>query len=136
MHFSVDRDVFSILHQKYHFSNKYFATPCSVRFLTHSGIFFGAFLVLTNSEHSIYIPDDSYYRIQRIDIAGRDVTRYLRLLLRKEGHIFHRTSEFEVVREIKEQRCKLLSNTVKEEVNDLTKVGLMHAYVCIYIWTI
>lgn len=80
--------------------------------------------------------DDSYYRIQRIDIAGRDVTRYLRLLLRKEGHIFHRTSEFEVVREIKEQRCKLLSNTVKEEVNDLTKVDLVHAYVCIYIWTI
>jgi centractin len=62
------------------------------------------------------------FRIQRIDIAGRDVTRYLRLLLRKEGHNFHRTSEFEIVREIKEQRCKILSTPVKEETVDSSKV--------------
>ncbi|KAI1709949.1 actin domain-containing protein [Ditylenchus destructor] len=59
--------------------------------------------------------------IQRMDVAGRDVTRYLRLLLRKEGHIFHRTSEFEIVREIKESKCRLLSNVYKEETSD-TKV--------------
>ncbi|CAK5052886.1 unnamed protein product [Meloidogyne enterolobii] len=53
--------------------------------------------------------------IQRIDIAGRDVTRYLRLLLRKEGHIFSKTSEFEIVREIKEQKCKLYSTPLKED---------------------
>jgi len=48
-------------------------------------------------------------------VAGRDVTRYLRLLLRKEGHVFHRSAEFEIVREIKEQKCKLLSSVYKEE---------------------
>ena len=32
----------------------------------------------------------------------RDVTRYLRLLLRKEGHNFRSSSEMEIVRTIKE----------------------------------
>ena len=32
----------------------------------------------------------------------RDVTRYLQLLLRREGHIFKTTAEFEVIRAMKE----------------------------------
>ncbi|KAI6180778.1 Arp-1 [Aphelenchoides besseyi] len=51
--------------------------------------------------------------VQRIDVAGRDVTRYLNELLRREGHIFHRTSEFEIVREIKEKVCQV-NNSVKD----------------------
>ncbi|KAI6219772.1 Arp-1 [Aphelenchoides fujianensis] len=46
--------------------------------------------------------------IQRIDVAGRDVTNYLNILLRKEGHIFHRTSELEIVRDIKEKAPEAL----------------------------
>ena len=42
------------------------------------------------------------HSIMRVDIAGRDVSRYLRLLLRKEGFDFHTSAEFEVVRQIKE----------------------------------
>ncbi|RWS05629.1 Beta-centractin-like protein [Dinothrombium tinctorium] len=48
--------------------------------------------------------------IVRSDIAGRDVTRYLKLLLRKEGLIFNTTAEFEIVKSIKEKICCLLSN--------------------------
>ncbi|CAG2165821.1 unnamed protein product [Oppiella nova] len=48
--------------------------------------------------------------IVRSDIAGRDVTRYLKLLLRKEGLIFNTTAEFEVVKNIKEKICYLTSN--------------------------
>jgi len=44
------------------------------------------------------------HSIMRSDIAGRDITRYLQLLLRKEGHDFHTTAEFEIVRTIKEVR--------------------------------
>jgi len=53
------------------------------------------------------------------------VTRYLRLLLRKEGHIFSKTSEFEIVREIKEQKCKLYSTPLKEDsvAGETTKVS-------------
>lgn len=42
------------------------------------------------------------HSIMRVDLAGRDVTRYLQLLLRKEGFNFHTTAEREVVKTIKE----------------------------------
>ncbi|KAK6735416.1 hypothetical protein RB195_018557 [Necator americanus] len=57
-----------------------------------------------------------------MDVAGRDVTRWLRLLLRKEGTDLHRTSEFEIVREIKEKACYLATNVVKEEANENDKL--------------
>ena len=44
------------------------------------------------------------HSIMRVDVAGRDVSRYLRLLLRKEGYNFNTSAEFEVVRTIKEVR--------------------------------
>ncbi|KAF8363750.1 arp-1, partial [Pristionchus pacificus] len=58
------------------------------------------------------------HAIERIDVAGRDVSRHLRFLLRKEGHDFHRSSEFEIVREVKEKACYLSPNPIKEEAAD------------------
>ena len=55
------------------------------------------------------------HSIMRSDLAGRDVTRYLRLLLRKEGYIFRTSSEMEVVRTLKERACYLSTNPSKEE---------------------
>lgn len=53
--------------------------------------------------------------IQRIDIAGRDVTDYLQLLLRKEAGLRLTTSaEVEIVREIKETQCYLTLDYKKE----------------------
>ena len=38
----------------------------------------------------------------------RDVTRFLQLLLRREGYVFKTSSEFEIVRQIKEVReCRV-----------------------------
>uniref|UniRef100_A0A6M2DPT2 Beta-centractin n=1 Tax=Xenopsylla cheopis TaxID=163159 RepID=A0A6M2DPT2_XENCH len=62
------------------------------------------------------------HNIMRIDTAGRDVTRYLKLLLRKEGVNFRTTSEFEIVRSIKEKACYLSSNPQKEESVDTEKI--------------
>lgn len=42
------------------------------------------------------------HSIMRNDIAGREVTKYLRLLLKKEGFNFNTTAEFEIVKNIKE----------------------------------
>jgi len=54
--------------------------------------------------------------IQRIDVAGRDVTEYLKLLLRKSvGYNFHTTSETEIVRTIKEKICYIALDPSKEE---------------------
>ena len=41
--------------------------------------------------------------IRRIDVAGRDVTEHMQMLLRKGGHVFHTSAEKEVVRLIKEK---------------------------------
>ncbi|KAH0836839.1 actin actin-like protein [Lanmaoa asiatica] len=55
------------------------------------------------------IPVYSGYSIphltRRLDIAGRDVTRYLIKLLLMRGYAFNRTADFETVREIKEKLC-------------------------------
>ena len=42
------------------------------------------------------------HSIMRSDVAGRDITRYLQLLLQREGYIFKTSSEFEIVRQMKE----------------------------------
>lgn len=62
------------------------------------------------------------HSIMRVDIAGRDVTRYLKALIRKEGFNFRTTAEFEIVRSIKEKTCYLSNNPQKEETIDTDKV--------------
>jgi centractin len=53
--------------------------------------------------------------IKRIDVAGRDVTEQLQLLLRKNGIILKSSSEKEIVRSIKEKYCKVSLNPKKDE---------------------
>lgn len=63
------------------------------------------------------------HSIMRNDIAGRDVTRYLKTLIRREGFNFRTTAEFEIVRMIKEKVCYLAGNLQKEENIDTDKVA-------------
>jgi actin-related protein 2 len=43
--------------------------------------------------------------IQRIDIAGKSITKYLTKLLFLRGYAFNSSADFETVREIKEKHC-------------------------------
>lgn len=53
--------------------------------------------------------------IRRIDVAGRDVTEYLQLLLRRSGYVFHTSAEKEVVRMIKEKVSYVAADPKREE---------------------
>jgi len=56
--------------------------------------------------------------VTRVDVAGRDITEYLQLLLRKAGHQFHTSAELEVVKDIKEKICYVAFNIEKTEKED------------------
>jgi centractin len=53
--------------------------------------------------------------IRRIDVAGRDVTEYLQIQLRKAGYIFHTSAEKDIVRQIKEKTSYVAVDPNKEE---------------------
>lgn len=55
------------------------------------------------------------HAITRMDLAGRDVTNHLQMLLRRGGHNFNTTAEVEVVRQIKEQCCVVAFNPAEQE---------------------
>jgi centractin len=59
--------------------------------------------------------------IQRIDLAGRDVSEYLTLLLRKSGSVFQSSAEREIVRLVKEKTCYVAANVLKEEKEKIGK---------------
>ncbi|TPX71766.1 hypothetical protein SpCBS45565_g00832 [Spizellomyces sp. 'palustris'] len=55
------------------------------------------------------------HAVRRVDMAGRDITHHLQLLLRKSGYSLSTSAEKEVVRIIKEKTCYIASNPAKEE---------------------
>jgi len=55
------------------------------------------------------------HAIQRIDLAGRDVTNYLQRLMRRSGNYFYTSAERETVRNIKETSCYVALDPSKEE---------------------
>ncbi len=62
--------------------------------------------------------------IKRIDIAGRDITEQLQLLLRKSGYIFQTSAEKEVVRIIKEKMTYVSKDPKRDEKEWLTFTSL------------
>ncbi|KAI9788394.1 MAG: Actin-like protein [Peltula sp. TS41687] len=71
--------------------------------------------------------------IRRIDVAGRDVTEHLQLLLRKAGYVFHTSAEKEVVRQIKEKTTYIAPDPRKEERDWIGSTGRMDGKAVEYV---
>lgn len=68
------------------------------------------------------------HAVTRMDLAGRDVTDHLMVLLRKAGLAFHTSAEREVVRTIKEQACCVAYNPEKEERRELDRLTATQSF--------
>jgi len=68
------------------------------------------------------------HAIQRIDLAGRDITKYLQRLLRQNGYSFYTTAETEIVRDIKEKLCYVAIDPEKELLLSKKVTGMEKSY--------
>lgn len=57
------------------------------------------------------------HAIQRSEVAGREVSQRMQLLLRKAGCVFHTSAESEIVRQVKESVGYVSFNPAEEEKN-------------------
>ena len=63
-------------------------------------------------------------------LFNRDVTAFLRLLLRKEGFNFHSSSEMEIVRTIKEVRPNSIAMVFIITVRVRESSSILKSFVC------
>jgi actin-related protein len=68
------------------------------------------------------------HAIQRIDLAGRDVSKYLQRLLRQRGYNFYNSGEKEIVRDIKEKLCYVALDPEKEIMLSKKVSGMEKSY--------
>jgi actin beta/gamma 1 len=68
------------------------------------------------------------HAIARSDIGGRDITDYLRRLLRQRGYSLTSTAEKEIVRDIKERLCYIALDPEKELTLAQKVSGMVKAY--------
>ncbi|XP_003739302.1 actin-related protein 2 [Galendromus occidentalis] len=65
---------------------------------------------------------------RRLDIAGRDITRYLIKLLLLRGYVFNQSADFETVRMMKEKLCYVAYNVEQEQKLGLETTFLVEPY--------
>lgn len=66
------------------------------------------------------------HAIRTFDLGGRDITEYLRRLLRQKGYSFESSTEREIVRDIKEKLCYVALNPEEELKGEKAKIEVSY----------
>jgi len=69
-----------------------------------------------------------HHLTRRLDIAGRDITKYLMKLLLSRGYAFNHSADFETVRMMKEALCYVGYDFEQEQKLALENTGLVETY--------
>merc|ERR1739838_47621 len=65
---------------------------------------------------------------KRLDVAGRDITKYLIKLMLARGYVFNQSADFETVRMMKEKLCYMAYDTLEEQKLALETTSLVEKY--------
>ncbi|CAK8680015.1 actin-related protein 2 [Clavelina lepadiformis] len=65
---------------------------------------------------------------RRLDVAGRNITRYLIKLLLLRGYVFNQSADFETVRMMKEKLCYIAYDTEQEQKLSTETTYLVESY--------
>lgn len=119
-----------VMFEKYGFDGAYIAIQ-AVLTLYAQGLLTGVVVDSGDGVSHICPVYDGYalpHLTKRLDIAGRDITRYLIKLLLLRGYAFNHTADFETVRMMKEKLC-YTAYDVDEEMKLATDTTvLVHSY--------
>jgi actin-related protein 2 len=119
-----------VMFEKYGFDSVYIAIQ-AVLTLYSQGLLTGVVLDAGDGVSHICPVYEGFalpHLTRRLDIAGRDITRYLIKLLLLRGYAFNQTADFETVRMMKEKLCYTAYNTQVEQKLALETTTLVESY--------
>jgi len=119
-----------VMFEKYGFDSVYIAIQ-AVLTLYSQGLLTGVVLDAGDGVSHICPVYEGFalpHLTRRLDIAGRDITRYLIKLLLLRGYAFNQSADFETVRIMKEKLCYIAYNTQTEQRLALETTTLVEDY--------
>ena len=119
-----------VMFEKYGFDSVYIAIQ-AVLTLYSQGLLTGVVLDAGDGVSHICPVYEGFalpHLTRRLDIAGRDITRYLIKLLLLRGYAFNQSADFETVRMMKEKLCYIAYDTQTEQKLAVETTTLVEKY--------
>ncbi|VDN11792.1 unnamed protein product [Dibothriocephalus latus] len=124
------KKMYSVMFEKYGFNAVHIAIQATLT-LYAQGLMTG---VVVDSGDGVthicpvYSGHTMTHLTKRLDVAGRDITRYLIKLLLLRGYAFNQTADFETIRQMKEKLCYVAYDLQQEQSLALDTTVLVKKY--------